>query len=826
MIIISVIYTTGYALINLLLGLVLLKFCFRKNYLKQPASIMIITGFLLGQGVLASLWLILVIAGMLKFKLVMIISVLILITGLFIWSELVEFVKIILVSLTKQLKELTWIWKFILFLIMVLILYFAIGSLILPLHPDAEGFYMVLPKVLAYTGKLFCQSSCPDFSVGLLGEMHSAVLMIISDLSAAKFFVWFDALATAGLLISLGTQIGLKARGKVIILALLFTSRTFVNYIYNGKPDIYGAVFGLAAYYWTLKMKGNRLAQILTGLFTGFAVVAKLSNILVIVPGIFIMFCWIYWDEFKNNRKNIKSIIQSVFLSGLTIILSFGLAFSSNMVKNKILFNDPFSSSYSLNQSGSWSNPVWQKDKKDLPNMPVTAESTQENEIDGAVVGKDTNLIIAQSFRLDKPDYVSAVSLYLKNNSAIDNSGQLTVKIESDNGKDEPSGNLVDLNAIKSIRSYNNTYQWETVNFDPPLILYSDTLYWIVAEGTKSGEDTGYILGTDGNSSTYTKGFKAVFTNGMWDRDLDTDLYFKVYTDKGIEGYLPPDGRISSKFSNFVKTKMHFTLVIDYAKTKLALPWLIVKNTFFIFYTSPLAFTLWNRPGQDGTLSILVLIFLPFFFWRGQVNLVYRQILIMALTGVILWLLIRSDVIHPRYILATLLLFLPIIAYGIEKVFVEKKSLVLQFAIIGAILTVLGCFIVTLSYLPKDFFQLTAHRIKMTDLAGNNYDSLNYINKNVPVDTQVLIMGVFPYYLKPEFILTTYTVDWTNLYGAIQYGEGWSFVAQYNYKYVVFQKINPMSIGKVLENSLKPDRIKVEKVYSDPYADIYSVEKK
>ena len=51
--------------------------------------------------------------------------------------------------------------------------------------------------------------------------MHYAALMSIADPFAAKFLVWFNALAIAGLLIGIGSFFNLNARAKVILLVLM-----------------------------------------------------------------------------------------------------------------------------------------------------------------------------------------------------------------------------------------------------------------------------------------------------------------------------------------------------------------------------------------------------------------------------------------------------------------------------------------------------------------------------------------------------------------------------------------------------------------------------
>jgi len=271
---IEYIYAIGitllYSIACLSLGLVFL----RRFFLKESFSIWAIlsSSFLLGLGILASLWLFLGLGSLFKKPLIWAIIIGIIVLSMPIILPIFRgFVFPKVKGMTKIFRNLSF-WKIILLGLIFLI--FSYGLLALTTLPqdDAEAFYMVLPKIMASSERLRPQPNYYNFSqIGLMGEMHFAALMSIGNAAAAQFLLWTTSLSIAGLLISLGAMLKLSNRGQIITLIILFTTSTFTLYISGGKVDLFGAAFGLATYLWVLSaFKNNKInitALILAGLF-------------------------------------------------------------------------------------------------------------------------------------------------------------------------------------------------------------------------------------------------------------------------------------------------------------------------------------------------------------------------------------------------------------------------------------------------------------------------------------------------------------------------------------------------------------------------------
>ncbi len=321
------------------------------------------SGFLMGQGIFANIWLVIGLLALFKSAIIWLLLMLTVVVGSYAVKDQFRPMLDETRNILSQIRALSWFWKILFGVVASLTFFYGMGAIALPPSGDAEAFYMVFPKIMAASERLQPQPNYYAFSqVGLLGEMHYAALMSIGCSAAAKFFTWFTSLALAVLLLSLCLDLGLSIKGLIIACVILFTSSMYTHHIMDGKVDIYGGAFGLAAYYWAMQTgRENRgvdwlLPYILTGLFTGFAVVAKFSNIPVILSGVLFIIIWnniaVISDLHPFRRIRIKYIAISGIFFSIPVII--------HLVKNGILFGEPFAPFIFLFGEGTpWTDQVW-----------------------------------------------------------------------------------------------------------------------------------------------------------------------------------------------------------------------------------------------------------------------------------------------------------------------------------------------------------------------------------------------------------------------------------------------------------------------------------
>ena len=322
------------------------------------AGTILATAFILGEGVLASFWLLLALGGWLSFLVVAPLSFVFAASGLYLGRDILSSFWRQIVTIWRELRKDTWGWQALALLTSFSCLAW-ITSLGRPIGWDASAFYFAIAKLVAVSHRLIPMPGFEPFTnIGLQGELHYAALMILHSSEAAKLFAWPTIIAAGMILASLGRVAGMGRRGQWLTLSLLFSSSAVINLSGDGKVDLFGAALGLAAYYLAVQIHFNRTkaALLLTGLFSGYSIVAKLSYAPVMVPSIALLVLWRYADELKDKTQRL-SVLKSFLHGSLIILAGLILALIPHFIKNGLLYHNPISpiGSGAMN----WLNQIW-----------------------------------------------------------------------------------------------------------------------------------------------------------------------------------------------------------------------------------------------------------------------------------------------------------------------------------------------------------------------------------------------------------------------------------------------------------------------------------
>lgn len=336
----------GYAITCIGAGwlIILLLSYFYRPTQEWSATVRLVTSFVLGQGTLASVWLLLALQRLFSRPVVMPVLVVLGLLGLeLLRREMPHFFRQFSFA-SRLVRNDTWGWQGLAGLTTILYLawFTSIGR---PMNIDAASLYMAFPKVIAASHRLIPLPGYETFAdIGLQGELHYAIFMLFRVPDAARLFAWPTFLAAATILLVLGRQVGLGPRGQWLALAILGSSSAVINLSFDGKVDMFAVPLGLAAYYWILQIRGEQkqLALWLTGLFMGFACVAKISYIPVIAPGLLFLLVWQFYPELQDPFRR-KKALKIIFLNGLQIMAGGLLAVAPHLIKNYFLYHNPFS---------------------------------------------------------------------------------------------------------------------------------------------------------------------------------------------------------------------------------------------------------------------------------------------------------------------------------------------------------------------------------------------------------------------------------------------------------------------------------------------------
>lgn len=292
--------------------------------------------FLLGQGLLANLWVFIALPGLFSPTLVWGIIGALFIVGVLLHYGVLTPTAEQALQIWREIKSEPWGWK--LTILAAVIAWLSWVPFWFPLQTSGSRFYMALPKVISASEQLKVLPGYENVaSLGLQGEMQFAALMTMGNPEATQTFTWLTLTAGCILLLAFGRKVGLRQRGQWLALAMIFTSSAVISLSGSGKTDIYSAAFAFATYYWAFKIEeGNKTqTSILTGLFGGLAVTAKISYAGSFLPSLAVLLLWKIF--FQNKDQPLKSKILSFALIGL----SAAFVAVQLPVKNQILFNNP-----------------------------------------------------------------------------------------------------------------------------------------------------------------------------------------------------------------------------------------------------------------------------------------------------------------------------------------------------------------------------------------------------------------------------------------------------------------------------------------------------
>lgn len=185
--------------------------------------------------------------------------------------------------------------------------------------------------------------------------------------------------------------------------------------------------------------------------------------------------------------------------------------------------------------------------------------------------------------------------------------------------------------------------------------------------------------------------------------------------------------------------------------------WFSPEVTRHIVLTYPLALIFGRYPMQGGGLSLLMLAFAPLVFFLSKPGSIRSSTLtwiaIAALASTVVWIIFRPSVIAPRYILATLLLLVPLVAIAAEKFWESACSTRLLRA---GMLTAIAAAFAAPSYhllpIPGLLLAYASGRAEPCALASESCKPLQEVSRIAMAGDRVFIASYYGYWLRPDLL--------------------------------------------------------------------------
>jgi hypothetical protein len=185
--------------------------------------------------------------------------------------------------------------------------------------------------------------------------------------------------------------------------------------------------------------------------------------------------------------------------------------------------------------------------------------------------------------------------------------------------------------------------------------------------------------------------------------------------------------------------------------------WYSPETIRYLVLTYPFQLFYGRFPGQGGTLSPMILALLPLGLYgctkeRTKARLAW----IMLLTGLLciaVWVNLRPGALATRYILAPLLLFVPIAGCCVSLVGNGKSAT--WASIVAMLVLIFGC-VIYVSESSILTISKKAIRTLMKCTTGKSLyaDSIQFLNDTVPEGERVSVWGFYTFYFREDILAT------------------------------------------------------------------------
>lgn len=223
--------------------------------------------------------------------------------------------------------------------------------------------------------------------------------------------------------------------------------------------------------------------------------------------------------------------------------------------------------------------------------------------------------------------------------------------------------------------------------------------------------------------------------------------------------------------------------------------WFSAETTRRITLLYPLVWFYGDYWGQLGVISLPVFMFAPFacakIFYRKNAN-PERFFVVSAVAGLLMWLLLRPSFVAPRYILAVLMMFIPLAGIGFDLFCSRNRgvrlkiNIVVFFLIIWCLHSILAAVSAGLS--PTRLLQFLKYDTDICALDGTHCRLYQTLNIEAAPGDRVMQLTYFTYWLRPDLLQTMLKGDaWRNDKKLTQ-DEAWKFIYEQDFKFIITDK--------------------------------------
>jgi hypothetical protein len=319
----------------------------RARWHDSPLSFFLGTGFALGSGLAATLWLVLGLIGQFRSEVVVGVLVAATLLSLIVNRDIAREMVVETRRLGRALRREPVSWQLLALAVLLVVGIHAVSTL----HPavgDSAAFYLPWARVIADTGRVIALPGYEAFSdIWTIAEIQIAAIMMFAGDFAARPLPFWHAVAAGFLLWGAARAADLRLRGCILIVALLFTTSAVTLIVWDGKTDLVALPLGVAAL-MIAALKSDVLGRrqsIVIGLLAGAAVAAKLSYIPILGAGFLALSGWRVWQKADDSR-GWKVGLQAEVASLAIIAVAGAAILAPQIIRNWIMTGEPLAPVY------------------------------------------------------------------------------------------------------------------------------------------------------------------------------------------------------------------------------------------------------------------------------------------------------------------------------------------------------------------------------------------------------------------------------------------------------------------------------------------------
>ena len=252
-----------------------------------------------------------------------------------------------------------------------------------------------------------------------------------------------------------------------------------------------------------------------------------------------------------------------------------------------------------------------------------------------------------------------------------------------------------------------------------------------------------------------------------------------------------------------------------------------------VILSYPLTIIYGNYPKQAGTMSLMMLTFLPLVMFMPKPAKIIKKtsvhLVLLGLFGIVLWLILRPGVFALRFNLYAFLLLIPLPAIWAEFITKnEARPAWLTRTIAVSSIAVLCLASYTSQYDgPYSLMGYLTGRTSEHLISGPAHSAAIKLNKEAEPGDRVLSFNFYTFWYREDLLQCMVTSqEWRRIISSPTPQQEWELIYEQGVKYIMYNQYTHTVLMNQIDLKHIPDWLLVEKIYNELGYEIYRLTSK